>query len=511
MRRKLRATLVFVLFAAAASWDVRAQVPDAWGGLERGPHAVGFRFVYRLDHSRNWRATEDAEGYPRGGRRGRPVRVSVWYPARARAGAAPMLYRDYMPATAAGAEFAELNRLLQKRDAANLRASLGDAAFERLSATRTGASMGATPARGPFPLVVYSAGLNNSSEDNVVLCEYLASHGYVVAAVPQAGVTSLDVDLKFPSAPDLETQVLDLQFAVGALRDFAAADPTRLGVAGYSVGGVAALDFVLRGTDVDALVTLDPTFGVAPRVRLVTDAPHYAPARVRAPWLYVHRREPATSLAVFDALRHAPRYRLELAGVAHRDFSSLALFAPHAPAAGARTPETARRGYLLLCRRVLAFFDAHLKQDARALALVGRAPEDSGVVAAFETRGAVAPPPTEEKFLRVLEREGFARAVALYNEARARDAGRPVFGESFLNEVGYMLVNRNRLAEAVEVFKLNVEAYPASANVYDSLAEAYMRGGQRALAVKFYEKTLELNPNNPAAVENLKKLKSEGP
>lgn len=510
----LRAALVLIIFGVAAPPAARSQTRAARGGLEPGPHAVGFRFVYRLDYSRNWRATEDAAGYPRGERRGRPVRVGVWYPARARAGAARMLYRDYMPATAGGAEFAELNRLLAKRDAANLRASVEGAGFENLMTTRMAAVKDATPLGGPFPLVVYSAGLNNSAEDNVVLCEYLASHGYVVATVPQAGTTSLDVDLKFPSAHDLETQVLDLQFAVGALHDFAGADHTRLGVAGYSVGGVAALNFVLRSTDVDALVTLDPTFGVAPRVRLVTDSPYYAPARVRVPWLYLYRREPATSLAVFDALKHAERYRLELAGLTHRDFSSLAVLAPPPADSGTQTVETARRGHLLTCRRVLDFFDAHLKRDARALALVSRAPEDAGdaaAVAAFEVRRAVPPPPTEEKFLSVLEREGFARGIALYNESRARDAGQPVFAETFLNQLGYRLISQNRLAEAVELFKLNVEAYPSSANVYDSLAEAYMLSGQKELAIKFYEKTLELNPDNPAAVQNLKKLKGGGP
>lgn len=495
-RSLLRLAFVLPLFAAAP-----AQAQTTWGGLEPGPYAVGFRFVYRLDHSRGWKASEDPDGYPRAEERGRPVRVGVWYPAVRSTRAARMLFRDYMPRTAPGAPFAELNAMLERRDAANLRAGLKPEGFAALLKTRAAAVLNAAPRGGAFPLVVYSAGLNNSSEDNVVLCEYLASHGYVVITVPQAGTTSLDVNLKFPSQADLETQILDLQFAVGAARDLPNVARGRLGVVGYSVGGVAALNLVMRNNDVDALVTLDPTFGVAPRVRLATDSPHYHPTKVRVPWLYIYRAEPATSLAVFDALKYSRRYRLEMKGMSHRDFSSFPLLAPPEDA----TAE-ARRGYETLCRYVLNFFDAQLKGDARGLEFISRAAPEA--VAAFEVREAMRPPPTEEKFLKVLEREGFARAVSLYRERRAKDPGQPLFSEDFLNQLGYrLLYAEKRPTEAVEIFKLNVEAYPASANVYDSLGEAYAVSGDRELAIKFYEKSIELNPGNKGAVEAVRKLR----
>jgi len=65
-----------------------------------------------------------------------------------------------------------------------------------------------------------------------------------------------------------------------------------------------------------------------------------------------------------------------------------------------------------------------------------------------------------------------------------------------------------KVKEAIEIFKLNVEAYPQSSNVYDSLGEAYMVNGDKELAIKNYSKSVELNPKNTAAVEALKKLTS---
>ena len=218
--------------------------------------------------------------------------------------------------------------------------------------------------------------------------------------------------------------------------------------------------------------------------------------------MYLYRVEPATNLAVSDALKYSDRYRLEFAGMLHQDFSSLPMFSTQSATTQTRTPATAKRGYQIVCRYILNFFNAHLKKDERGLEFITRSPKENGVaesIARFETRNRVAAPPTEEKFLRVMEQEGFGRAVKLYHESRARDTQQPIFSENFLNQLGYRLINQNRLTQAIEIFKLNVEAYPASANVYDSLAEAYMLSGNKEMAIKFYEKSIELNPNNIAS------------
>ena len=64
----------------------------------------------------------------------------------------------------------------------------------------------------------------------------------------------------------------------------------------------------------------------------------------------------------------------------------------------------------------------------------------------------------------------------------------------------------NKVAEALTIFKVNVALYPQSANAYDSLAEAYTANGEKPLAIANYKKSLELNPQNRNAAEELKKL-----
>ena len=67
---------------------------------------------------------------------------------------------------------------------------------------------------------------------------------------------------------------------------------------------------------------------------------------------------------------------------------------------------------------------------------------------------------------------------------------------------------RDHLEAAIEIFKLNIRAYPESANPYDSLGEAYMESGEKELAIENYEKALAMDPNTPSAIDALKKLRS---
>ena len=97
-------------------------------------------------------------------------------------------------------------------------------------------------------------------------------------------------------------------------------------------------------------------------------------------------------------------------------------------------------------------------------------------------------------------------AINQYHELRTSQFAVYDFGEDELNGLGYRLIAMKKIKDAIEVLKLNVEAYPMSANVYDSLGEAYMDNGNKELATKNYEKSLELDPSNANAVEMLKKL-----
>jgi len=108
-----------------------------------------------------------------------------------------------------------------------------------------------------------------------------------------------------------------------------------------------------------------------------------------------------------------------------------------------------------------------------------------------------------------LSEGGWTSAMATYNKWKADPTNTYENVEEELNVLGYQLLSSKRPEEAIEIFKLNVEAYPKSANVYDSLGEAYMVTGQKELSVENYRKSLELNPKNSNAKQMLKKLETK--
>ena len=102
--------------------------------------------------------------------------------------------------------------------------------------------------------------------------------------------------------------------------------------------------------------------------------------------------------------------------------------------------------------------------------------------------------------------KGVTAALERYDELRKKPHG---VDEFTLNALGYHFLYGGMEQDAVKVFQKNVELYPQSGNVYDSLGEAYAKVGQKDLAIQNYEKSLQLNPKNDNAVERLKKLKGE--
>jgi tetratricopeptide (TPR) repeat protein len=110
---------------------------------------------------------------------------------------------------------------------------------------------------------------------------------------------------------------------------------------------------------------------------------------------------------------------------------------------------------------------------------------------------------------QAIKRNGIQAGLKKFRAIRADPDSGLYFEENEFNALGYRLMGAGKIKDAIEIFKLNVELYPESANGYDSLAEAYMNSGDGEKAVKNYKKSLELNPDNSNAKEMLKKLEKK--
>jgi len=111
-----------------------------------------------------------------------------------------------------------------------------------------------------------------------------------------------------------------------------------------------------------------------------------------------------------------------------------------------------------------------------------------------------APPvPQEIKILDQIEQPGGAEKVALtLADARKKDPKAILFPEAIVNIMGYEHIQAGDTKGALEIMKLNASAYPDSANVYDSLSDAYLANGQNDLARDNAKKALELLASDTA-------------
>lgn len=105
---------------------------------------------------------------------------------------------------------------------------------------------------------------------------------------------------------------------------------------------------------------------------------------------------------------------------------------------------------------------------------------------------------------KVMLKDGIAKGLSFYS--KAKDSSNYYFTEDELNYAGYQLLEKKKLNEAAEIFKLNIERSPNSFNVYDSYAEALLALGNKDQAIEQFKKSLQLNPGSRNGLMRLKEL-----
>jgi dienelactone hydrolase len=128
---------------------------------------------------------------------------------------------------------------------------------------------------------------------------------------------------------------------------------------------------------------------------------------------------------------------------------------------------------------------------------------DTLITSPVNLKAPVTPRKTQASDFWAMANEpgGPARAVQLFHDARKRDRTAFVFPEFLMNLMGYSHLQAGDTEGAITLFKLNTEAYPASANAEDSLSDGYLAAGQKDLAMSAEEKCVDLLPADTANAE----------
>jgi Dienelactone hydrolase and related enzymes len=338
-----------------------------------GPLVVGLKVVEQVDASRTW------------GERGqRPLQTLVWYPAQPSA-TPPMRVGDY-------AALADTETRFQYPDPGHnkWRTQLKATAASSLWAHRD-----APMAAGKYPVVIYAPSDSSIAWENADLCEYLASHGYVVIASPSMGVSTRDMT---DNLDGINSQARDISFLITYAASLPDADTSALAVASWSWGGLSSVFAAARDPRIKALASMDGSMRYFPA--LVQQAGDVHPGQMRIPllfltsaypnWLEDLERDtddpPANRVgpSVLNAWTHGDLYTVNMLGMSHGEFGAMMQrrknverFADDQVADYGR--DDANTSHAWVAHYVLAFLDASLKHDVSAAAFMKRTPSENGV------------------------------------------------------------------------------------------------------------------------------------
>jgi len=348
--------LLVIIWLLLSGTGLHAQAP----ALQPGAFPVGFTHLAVPDSSRS---TSSGAA--------RRLDIGIWYPSEP-ASASRLTYRDYFlltpppqdsiaPAEAARRELDGFAAFLASHGAD----STAVAAW--LVAPMLAAS-DARPARRRFPIVLLAQGNEQTIRDQAPLCEYLASHGFVVASAPSPMRISGPLTDVAQSGARAQEQARDLATVLTLVASRPGADPARVGVVGHSFGARAALLLGMHDGRVAAVVSLDGGIGTATGRSSLERAAWFDAEAARAPILHLYERLDPFMTPDFGLLRSlgsSDRWLVEVPAMHHHHFSSLGAVATAqpalAPALGASDGTAA--AYVAVAEATLGFLGHFLSQQ----------------------------------------------------------------------------------------------------------------------------------------------------
>jgi hypothetical protein len=216
-------------------------------------YKAGFKTIQTVDKSRIYKPNTDTTNYLHY----KPLDIDIWYPATSPASDSALLFRDILGLFEKRANYYTASNAgdgLTKQVAQLFCDGFKCSDTNRLLNYTTKSFKNVTPVTAKFPLIIYLAAYNGMSYENFTLFETLAGKGFVVVSISSIGRFPGDMTMK---KEDLMEQVNDAIASVNKLQEESDIDFTKIGVIGYSWGGLSGAIVANKIPNVACLISLD--------------------------------------------------------------------------------------------------------------------------------------------------------------------------------------------------------------------------------------------------------------
>lgn len=505
----MKKPLILLLFLIFSTLTLSSQTLF-FDNLTPGPHQVGFQTVYQYDYSRSYQPKYNYDGELEKENTNRLMQIAIWYPAQKGTSNQHLTLLEY--STLAFQEDDPQAPLAKIKKEVEEELNHYQFSGKMVANLKTTALKDAAAKPGTFPVILYAPSLSASVAENFVLCEYLASHGFIVASAPAKG-TYIN-DMQGADLQDIETQYQDLAFLQNYIHSFPNADASKIGVCGFSIGGLSNVILALRNMHIDAVVSLDGSIASQGYLGLMQDQYYFDPTRMRAAFCQIskNKNNPAANPSTFlDQIQFADTHLFRFADLDHQDFNAFSIFFNYLFKNNEEGTK-AIEAYPKQCRLTLEFFNAYLKKKEQSLAFLKASPTENGweedEISKQYKQGKKVPP-TKVQFLDIIRQEGAEKASRVFEEVQEQTPEHAIFEKlewRVLLGLGNEYMENDQLEEAIKILELNLKVYPHWYRTHFALAQAWKKLGNKDKAIEQLQACLEFHPRFEEAQELLKVL-----
>jgi tetratricopeptide (TPR) repeat protein len=212
---------------------------------------------------------------------------------------------------------------------------------------------------------------------------------------------------------------------------------------------------------------------------------------------------------LYDSLKYSTVYSYKFHSLTHSYFSSFGVLFANRDKRQDKNDAEIMASYKLLSEHTLQFLNATLKNEENAKIFLKNSPDENGFSENLISKKMKKSLTTEfdyKDFNDLALDQDYEDLIPLYQKT-IKTYPKLELQEGMLNTLGLRLsFNPSKTQQGINVFLLALYIYPNSANLYDSLAEAYLYKKDVQNAISSFKKSLELNPENQNAVNKLKQL-----
>ncbi len=321
--------------------------------FDLGSYTVGFKHEVATDFSRIY------------GDHFRPIELFIWYPSGDTL-ISSMKYIDYYISRDEKVLSAiTLDSLISVEIANNEIKGDSKALLHVFKDLTTIAQKESAITDGFFPLILFAPGGNTPGRLHFMMCEYLASHGYIVVNTPSLGNADI-IGWPFDQT-GLNLQIEDMSFVINYVgQNIRQVDISKIGLFSWSVGGVSQAILSMKNSGVDAFISIDSGIGRTYGIEMLKESIHFDYGKFNVPYLHITGAQPEIyaverSTEFYDSIPSLNKYLKLQEEFAHHHFVSTSIIASVLSG-----DEHLLKGYINMSQTTRIFVDAFLKQIPKA-------------------------------------------------------------------------------------------------------------------------------------------------